>query len=205
METSEVSGTTTPGAKLRAIRKSFGLTIKELAEKIGGNVHFTTISKLERGTMNLSFEWADRIADVFAINPLEILADNYDLRNFNSVPLYFWYSWTPEGGLLQSKQLGWIPTMGGGPLSFALGFYPSREYDDLSVMGLNSVIDPDRKSLDEGALYAVYMGTDLGPMIGTFMSNPARFELVDEAGQVILGEQYAVVIGRIVFQCRTLP
>jgi transcriptional regulator with XRE-family HTH domain len=193
----------TPGERLRELRVGYGLTIKQLAEKIGGGVHFTTISKLERGTMSLSFEWADRIASALPIEPLQLLSDDYARRDFSAVPLYFWYSWTPEGGITSAKQLGWVPTMGGSELSFALGFYPSKDFDNLSEAGLNSVIDPEQRTLVVGNLYGIYFAVDAGPMLATFELDPPRFKLADGGGDVVLGQQYAVVIGRVVFQCRT--
>jgi len=193
----------TPGERLKELRLAYGLTIKQLAEKIGDGVHFTTISKLERGTMSLSFEWADRISSVLPIEPLQLLSDDYARRDFHAVGLYFWYSWTPEGGLKAAKQLGWVPTMGGGERSFALGFYPSKDFLHISEIGLNSVIDPDQRTLIVGNLYAIYRDAEAGPLLATFQLDPPRFELVDGAGDIILGQQYAVVIGRVVFQCRT--
>lgn len=199
-QTVEVSA----GERLRRIRKEFGLTIKGLANMLGEGVHFTTISKLERGTMSLTIEWADRFAKALNINPLDLLSDNYAQRQWRSVPLYFWYSWTPEKGILGAKQLGWIPTMSEGGLEFGLGFYPSKDYEDNSGVGLNYVIDPSQRQLVAEKLYVFYLDEETGPLPGTFRLDPPRFVLIDGGGDVVLGEQPFYLAGRVVFQCRLL-
>ena len=55
--------------RLRAIRKSAGLSQEELAELI--SVSKVTISSLEVGRMNLTFDYMKRLARVFDLAPLE--------------------------------------------------------------------------------------------------------------------------------------
>ena len=45
----------------------------ELADRCGA--HWVTISKLERGQMQLTQDWMERLAAVFGVHPTEILAD----------------------------------------------------------------------------------------------------------------------------------
>lgn len=197
--------TSGPGARLRRLRKARGLTIIQLADRIDGGIHFTTISKLERGTMALSYDWADKIAKALGTTPLEILESNYEERDFKSVPLYFFYSWDPSAGINGAKQLGWVPTTSGGPNAFALGFYPSKEMSALAEIGMNSVIDPDQRVLHEWGLYAIYTDKLGVPMLAIFQLNPPRFVDSEIGTEIVLGEDHAVVLGRVIFQCRSLP
>jgi transcriptional regulator with XRE-family HTH domain len=192
----------TPGSRLREIRQSYGLTIKQLAERMGDGVHFTTISKLERGTMTLTYDWAKKIASTLPISPMELISENYKRTGYNSVPLYSYYSWTPEKGVVGAEQLGWIPSMSGGQSSFALGFFPHDEIRDQETP-LNSVIDPERRALQEGVLYAIYPDDNFRTMIATFRLDPPRLSVDGTRHEFILGEKSVVVIGQVVFQCRS--
>jgi transcriptional regulator with XRE-family HTH domain len=55
------------GADLRALRKTKGLTLTDLAERLGKSVGW--LSQIERGISKLSSEDIDRLADVFDVSP----------------------------------------------------------------------------------------------------------------------------------------
>ncbi|WP_420413771.1 helix-turn-helix domain-containing protein [Roseibium sp.] len=55
------------GADLRALRKTKGITLTELAERLGKSVGW--LSQIERGISKLSSEDIDRLADVFDVAP----------------------------------------------------------------------------------------------------------------------------------------
>jgi transcriptional regulator with XRE-family HTH domain len=55
------------GADLRALRKTKGLTLTELAERLGKSVGW--LSQIERGISKLSSEDIDRMAGVFDVPP----------------------------------------------------------------------------------------------------------------------------------------
>ncbi len=58
--------------RLAEVRKAKGVTQQELAERLG--VHFVTISKLERGKMQLTADWIQRLADALEVQVYEIFA-----------------------------------------------------------------------------------------------------------------------------------
>ncbi len=50
----ELGADAAPGALARSIRTALGLSLKEVASRIGSDTHFTTIAKLETGKMNFT-------------------------------------------------------------------------------------------------------------------------------------------------------
>lgn len=62
--------------KIAEVRKSKGVTQQQLADKLG--VHWVTISKLERGVMQLTFEWAEKLAQALGASFADIFQSNAD-------------------------------------------------------------------------------------------------------------------------------
>ncbi|NSX87644.1 helix-turn-helix transcriptional regulator [Agrobacterium tumefaciens] len=56
--------------RIAEVRKKRGLTQAQLAEKLG--VHWVTISKLERGIMQLTSDWIERLAEALEVEVLEL-------------------------------------------------------------------------------------------------------------------------------------
>lgn len=67
--------------KLKYHRKSKNLTMKELAEKIG--VHFTLISKYEKGLSNPSVDVLKKIADVLEVKQAELFGEELKLEGMD--------------------------------------------------------------------------------------------------------------------------
>lgn len=61
------------GARIRALRKQRGLTLKQLAEMIGTTPQ--TAQRLEADTITLSVDWIERICAALQIKPYELFAD----------------------------------------------------------------------------------------------------------------------------------
>lgn len=57
--------------RIKELRKARGWSQPELIKQIDGYVAIATISKLERGKMQLSKLWMERLAKAFNINPAE--------------------------------------------------------------------------------------------------------------------------------------
>lgn len=57
-----------PGEFARAIRTALGLSLKAVAEKLGHGTHFTTVSKLEKGKMTFTYEWAKLFAQALDVS-----------------------------------------------------------------------------------------------------------------------------------------
>ena len=59
--------------RIAEFRKKAGLTQADLAERVGS--HWITISKLERGKMQLSFEWAERLSKALGVGEFDLFED----------------------------------------------------------------------------------------------------------------------------------
>lgn len=66
--------TEAPTNRIAEVRKRVGLTQSQLAEKVG--VHWITISKLERGQIQFSEEWRDRLGVALNVDPDLFLPSN---------------------------------------------------------------------------------------------------------------------------------
>ena len=65
------------GDKIKLLRKTRNMTLKELAEKIG--VHFGSLSNIEKGTRNPSLDMLDKIAEALEISVNEFFdGENVD-------------------------------------------------------------------------------------------------------------------------------
>ena len=69
---------TTRSNRIAEARKRAGLSQQALADAVGA--HWITISKLERGQMQLTSSWLDRIGDALQINPAELLSRSVSPR-----------------------------------------------------------------------------------------------------------------------------
>lgn len=59
-------------SRIREIRKARGLTLQQVAERIGTTAQ--TIGRLETGMRTLSIDWVERIAGALEADPSELLA-----------------------------------------------------------------------------------------------------------------------------------
>jgi XRE family transcriptional regulator of biofilm formation len=67
------------GKKLRALRNKRGMTLKELAAKIGLNAH-GYISEVESGKKKPSIEFVLKVSRLFDVTTDELLKDEIDLE-----------------------------------------------------------------------------------------------------------------------------
>src|SRR3954467_9953744 len=59
--------------RIRLLRTRRGWSQSELAEHVGA--HWVTISKLERGQMQLTQEWMERLGHALGADPAELVTD----------------------------------------------------------------------------------------------------------------------------------
>jgi hypothetical protein len=176
--------------------------MQKLAEALEDGTHFTTISKLERDVMTMSLYWADKLSYVLNIGPLELVSGSFSGESVRLVPMYARYGYRPDRDRDPAARLGLVPTIAGGPNTFALGFIPAKRSDDITASGYTYVIDPDRDTLDVGVMYAVYVSENRGVDVGIYKDAPARFELADRDEHLIVTRSKFTVVGTIIFECR---
>lgn len=64
------------GTKVKDLRRNFGMTQEELAEKL--DIHPSYVGQLERGEREASLHTLEKLADTFALPPAELLGEEKD-------------------------------------------------------------------------------------------------------------------------------
>ncbi|AHE55521.1 LexA family protein [Sphingomonas sanxanigenens] len=180
--------------RIREIRNAKGLTMRDLADKMG--VHFTTLAKIERSERRLSLEWMERIASALEVTPTELIEAPVKPQ-LRMVPLI---GSIPAGPLRLAVEdpMGMVPAVGGGPNAFALRV-SGDSMDRVFGPGAIVLIDPDDIALFDGKIYAVRTGEGEATA-KRFRNNPPRLE-PDSANPdhkpMLLGAEPFQVVGRI--------
>lgn len=192
------------GARIREVRKSRGLSMKALAQKLGEGVHFTTIAKLETGKMRLSTDWLFKIAAALDVTPLSLIWEKLDSQNVKAVPLFASNPWPPEVGSNGDwVPLGHSPSMFGSEKAFAVALAgPSDNYSDEPLYQV--VIDPALHRLRDGEPFAFNVKGHV--RVGIYRDGPARFEqwLSAKPGLMLVGTEPFELLGRIVWLGRDM-
>lgn len=84
----EVGPDAEPGAFARAIRLNLQLSLKEVAERLGDGTHFTTVAKLEKGKMVLTYDWARSLASVYGISANVLHMPYEALNQAKRIPVF---------------------------------------------------------------------------------------------------------------------
>lgn len=188
----------TAGARIKIFRNAYGLSLEQLAIKAGTTK--STISKIERGTMAVTEEWAKRIGAALDVEPGKI---------FGTAPLL-----DPENEIIEvpiigvisagswreavEDPIGHIRAIGAGRNVFAL----RSDGDSMNLLapeGAYVLIDPNDRELHDGRVYAVMNG-DGETTFKIFRTGPARLEpRSTNPGHhpIILGDGFYQIIGRV--------
>lgn len=184
---------------IRRLRKERGWTMQDLADRVEGKPHFTTIAKLERSMRSLSFDWLEKIAKALGVASEDLISDAGVPRP-RMVPML---GKIPAGGWQEALQdpIGHVMAPGGGPNVF--GLRPEGDSMDLVIMpGAYVLVDPDETDLADGRIYAVRNGAG-DATLKMYRSTPPRLEprSSNPAHQPIMfGKEPFTVIGRVVWQ-----
>lgn len=191
------------GSRIRQLRMAAGLSMEELARRVGDGTHFTTISKIERSQRTISLDWIIKIAAALNVAPAELLRKETD-RPITLVPLI---GTIAAGNWREAIQdpIEMIPASGVGPNSFALR--PEGDsMDRLVGDGAIVIVDPDQLDLLEGKLYAMMNGEG-ETTFKRYRNDPPRLEPVSnnpDHKAIPLGREPFTVIGRVVWQMQAL-
>lgn len=199
-----MSAKSVPDNRVREVRKQQGLTMEDLAERVGKYlekpVHFTTIAKIERSQRGLSGEMLRAIADSLGVPPDQLVDQAPQMIPVRMLPIV---GRIAAGNWREAiaEPLGYLPAPVGGANAFALK--PEGTSMNL-VVGDNAliVVDPDELDLLEGKLYAVMNGSG-ETTFKRYRSAPPRLEPVSsdpEHAVIPLGREPFTVIGRIIWQ-----
>ena len=193
-----------PPNRIRDFRKSRGLSLEELAFQLGEDVSITTVSRLERGRMQLTQRWLERISAALQVSPIELMSETpADVR---LIPLLGSVPAGEPGEAIEDPQ-GWfpIPAKVSGPKAFALS--PKGDsMDRLAAEGEIIVVDPEDLDLVPGRAYVVRNGSGEStfkryrsdpPRLDPESSNPAH-------KPILIGREPFVIVGRVVYAAREL-
>lgn len=141
-----------PGKLARAIRTRLGLSLKDVAERVGNGTHFTTIAKLEKGVMQMTFVWAREIARALNV-PADLFSLAFEFLNSpRKVPAYS--SIFSLADRARQPIDFYEATMSSRPGLLALRFYgPPDILSDIVLY--TGIIDPAKRSLEDGKLYVI--------------------------------------------------
>lgn len=182
--------------RIRALREALGYSRRQLAEMAGTTSN--QLVKLENGDRRLSDHWADRLAPPLGVQPYELLMPDDVPIQMRMVPLIGQVSC---GNWIEAVQTTGrrVPTMFGGPKSFALEPI-GDSMDKLIPEGGFIVVDPEQLGLVSGKAYVIMNG-DGEATAKMYRENPPRLEPCStnpEHKQILIGETPFRVIGRIV-------
>ncbi len=183
------------GLRVRTLRLVANMTQDELAEKAGTTK--ATISKIERSTTKVSYDWAKRLAGPLKCS-VAVLLIGEELSDASPVMV-------PVIGLIAAgnwreaiqQPIDRIAVVGAKPHMFALRVV-GDSMNLLAPEGANVTIDPTDPSLMEGSLYAVQNGEGEAT-IKRFRRAPDRLEPVSsnpEHKPILLGSEPITIIGR---------
>ena len=184
---------------IRKLRIARGWTMEELANRVEGAPHFTTIAKLERSQRKLSTDWMAKIAKALGISPEELIAAN-DAGRPRQVPLI---GQIAAGAWREAinDPIGHVWATEGGPRVFAL----QPEGDSLNLLipeGSYVLIDPDDVELMDAKVYAVR--NDHGEAtLKRFRRDPPRLEPASSNPvhqPIFFGREAFTIIGRVIAQ-----
>lgn len=185
------------GERLKSRRQKAGLSLRSLAAKVGEDVHFTTIAKLETGRMRLTEAWADRLAVALDIHPADLLADEGTLAAVRKIPVYNADEISLNGDVVEwPKPTGELVSTRGGKNGFALQIEFNLHRP--SVVGYVQ-IDPNQSELYLDGTYLLHTGGNV--ILAAFVDAPARFVpwiADDSTPDLLIGSAQFRILGRAV-------
>lgn len=184
------------GARLKAQRQKATLSLRALATRLGEDVHFTTLAKLETGRMRFTEAWAERIAAALNIHPAELLADDGTVGAARKIPVIDAEDIKFDGDdVIYPPNVGEIVAVRGSKRSFVLRIAFKLHRPD--VPGYVQ-IDPDQIGVSVGGTYLLRHKDDV--ILASFEDNPARFVpwigMDENLSDLLIGSAHFRVLGK---------
>jgi repressor LexA len=185
---------------IRRLRKERGWTMQDLADRVEGQPHFTTIAKLERNIRGLKGDWIHKIAKALGVAPEDIITTHAQGPRPRMVPLL---GRIPAGNWQEAihDPIKFVLAPQGGPNVFALT--PDGDSMNEAIMpGAYVLVDPDQLELEDGRIYAVQNGSG-DATLKMYRSSPPRLEpRSSNPAHVAIhfGREPFTIIGRVVWQ-----
>lgn len=189
---------------IRALRKGRGWTMEQLAERIEGSPHYTTIAKLERNERGLSLEWMRKIATALEVQPEDLFSSDPARRAVRMVPLI---GEIAAGNWKEAVHdpIGYVPAISGGPRVFGL----KTSGDSMNRVIMENaylLVDPDMADLVDGKIYAV-RNEQGEATVKFYRPDPPRLEPASTNPAhkpIFFGQEPFTIIGRVIWQGQEL-
>ena len=184
---------------IQTIRKQKGVSRAELAKRAGTSPQ--QIARLENGERRLTVDWASRLAAALETTVFELLGgDAYSgVKPPGMVPLIGEVSCGAWREAVQDP-IGFVPSIGGGPATFAL-VAAGDSMDKLVPEGGVVGVDPDDLDLLDGRAY-IAMNAAGETTAKRYRSAPAALIPVSTNPnnvEIALGREPFTIVGRIVW------
>jgi len=192
------------GARVRAIRKAEGLSMKDLAARLPA-VHFTTIGKLETGKMKFSGEWIQSIAEALGTTAGALVNDRFSAKSVRLTPLYNGKDTGFEKeAFSDAVSVAQVPALATGNRCFSVMVPDTEPNADFAFGHWYITIDPDQRHMIDGGLYAIRLPDQRA--VSFFMFKVASASLVAWPSGMAepFGERALQVIGQVVYQSRVV-
>jgi len=192
-----------PGDNLAKLRKRAGLTLKDLAQRVGTN--YQTIQKLEQSERGMTADWIFKLSHALNCAPGEILLG--DERNgLVKAPLV---SWVQAGRLTEvedpyeigtGEQFVYVNHHRDSVISLTV---QGDSMNRVAPAGSQIVVDYDDKVLVDGGYYVIKMADEA--TFKKYRASPDRFEPESlSPHDTIFPTAPVVVVGRVVQVSRKL-
>lgn len=183
-------------SRVYTLRRERGWTMEELAEK--ADTTASMISKLEKSTRRLDFDWVERLAAAFGISEHELIgATSSSAPAVKMVPLIGDIAAGNWREAIQHSD-GEVAAVGASDNAFALRAR-GTSMNLIVPDGGYVIVEPNMSDLREGKVYAV-MNHENETTLKRYRAEPARLEpcSTDASHQEIrLGREPFTVIGQV--------
>ena len=192
------------GARVRALRKAAGLSMKDLAERLDG-VHFTTIGKLETGKMKFSGDWIQSMAEALQTTAGALVNDRFSPDAVRMTPLYngchMGYEKEAFSDAIASAH---VPVLAAGNRCFSVMVPDTEPNPNFSFGHWYMTIDPDQRHMVDGGLYAIRLNDTQAVSFVAFSVASASIIAWPSGVTESFGERAFQVIGQVVYQSRAI-
>jgi transcriptional regulator with XRE-family HTH domain len=192
------------GKRVRERRKALGLSMKELAAQLG-EVHFTTIGKLETGKMKFTAEWIQSISEALNVTPASIVNSRFAPESVKMTALYSGLSMGAEGEAFKDADaIAEIPVLTVASRCYSVLVPDTEKNPHLAFGHWYITIDPDDRHMIDGGLYAIRLPDARSVSFISFRADTASLVAWPSGASESLGERAFQVIGKVIYQSRAI-
>ncbi|SFP98785.1 helix-turn-helix domain-containing protein [Sphingomonas rubra] len=201
----ELGSEAEPGPFSRAIRIRLGLSLKDVAARLNNGTHFTTISKLEKGKMLFTYDWARQLATVYGITAGVLHMPYEAMNSAKRIPVFVSLDDVVNRGESAADHYAALVTAADDLFGFII-----RGTPDIAspVVIYTAIIDPKRSRLVSGNTYLFVMNESDEGLVGIYKADDLHSYIIPwpRAGDPVFLEAAPAprVLGLVVELQRTM-